>query len=196
MFADLIPPGGGRQRPNPPRYIPPPAPVAAESAPMRVRVDLQATRSVLTIPQKLLPNSQLGFAEPAPSSGIGIGRSAIAGLVMSIAVAGTFLVLRTRRSRAVLMLLVCGTAMIVAAKLWADIPPPGPVPPPKTDVNRASPLTFALRAAAEGNVIIKISQEGDAVTLVLAGKGHSHAGGAESTAPAPTAPAAPPAPNE
>jgi hypothetical protein len=158
---------------------------------MQVRVDPQATRSVLTIPQRLLPNTQLGFDEPAPAPGISVGRSAIAGLAMSIAVTGMFLVFRNRRSRVALMLIVCGAAILAAARLSADIAPPTPVPPPKTDGNRHGPLTFALRAAAEGKVIVKIVPEGDTITLVLAGNAPARH---NPNAPAPEAPAAPTAP--
>ena len=137
---------------------------------MVVRVDPAAIESVMTIPQKLLPKVVLGFDEPAEQPKIGVGRSVVAGLAMSLAITGIFLTFRGRKSRAIMMLVVCCAAILAATRMFADLAVPHPTPKPiGTSDRKGMPLLFPLRTAAKGDVVVKIVPEGDKITLVLAG---------------------------
>jgi len=192
-MADLPGPG---PRPHPPIPEPqpqPPNPAPATGAvPMVIRVDPQATQSVLKIPQRLLP-AQVGLNQPAPSSRI--ARNVVAGFALSLALGGVFLASRRRNVRAAIAAIVFCGAVVAAATLSADIPGPGPKPEPN-----ANPITLPLANKVSGQVVVVFTDKADApVVLVLAGKNAGAPGAAPSDGSriqlVPPAPAAPPAPS-
>ena len=192
--GDLVGPGHRGH----PHHRPGPPPVQAPVAvPMKIRVDRQATESVLTIPKKLVNGLAVDFDKPKNDSESGRGRAAIAGFAMSLAFFGAFFVRRSRKARALVVGIICVGAIAAAGTLLADIARPMR---PAENANRGVPLTLHLRGTVEGNVVVRLADQGDEVTLTLAGARQADnvrpapRRDGNSTAPAPVAPAAPPAP--
>ena len=204
-MADLPGPGPRPHPPIPePQPVPPivvPGPAASNAVPMVIRVDPQATQSVLKIPKRLLPaQTALNQPEVAPHP----WANAIAAVALSLAIGSVFLIGRSRKSRAIVALIVFGGAVVAAATLSADIPGPGPRPQPpgpQPVVENNAPLTLSLTGRASGQVVVEFTDDANGpVRLVLTGKNAGvparpppMAAGSSSLRqrPAPAAPAAP-----
>jgi hypothetical protein len=169
-WADIPGPG---PRPHPPQPAPKPEPQGT-AVPLVVRNDPNARQSVLTIPKKLLPSDNAALDEP-PATAPGAARSAIAAIALSCGIAGLFLIRRNRKTRTALVVLICVGCLATAGTLLADLAPPGGGGPHGRPPIRPQP------AQTTGKVLIRLTDDGDAVTLILAGKA---TGGVRSEAPA------------
>jgi hypothetical protein len=190
-LADVPGPG---PRPHPPQPVPNPQPQGT-AVPLVIRTDPNARQAILKIPKKLLPADAAAFDEPQPA-GPGAARSVIAGIALSCGIAGLFLIRRDRKTRTAVVIFVCIGALAMAGQLMADLAPPGGGKPHGRPPVRPQPV-----AQSSGKVIIKVTDDGDAVTLILAGNAAGQTRGqtptedlkdAATTPPASAAPATPP----
>jgi hypothetical protein len=188
-----------QRQPAPP--VVPPGPAGGNTVPMVIRVDPQAAQSVLKIPKRLLP-AQVGLSEP--SAAPHLVRNAVAAVALSLAIGSVFLIGRSRKSRAIVALIVFAGAVVAAATLSADIPGPGPRPHPPIPqpvVDNNGPLTLSLTGKVSGQVVVEFTDDANGpVRLVLAGNNVPAAPAPvessriELTPPAPAAAPAPAAP--
>jgi hypothetical protein len=188
-------PGPGR-RPFRPRVEPQPEPQANPATTTSFSVSVDASNrqvSHLEIPQKLLHQHNPGMnktGEWQPRL-----RTIFAGLAMSLAVAGVFVVRRNKAGRLTLMTVVAASAILASMGLaFADLLPPGrriPLPPP---AENDSDDVAKIAIPANLNVKIHVVPQGDQVVLVLSKKDAARAGLIVQSGNAPaTAPAPPPA---
>jgi len=189
-IADLPGPG---PRPHPPIPEPIRPEPAASTVPITIRVDPQAKESELRIPKQFLPSAKLGAIEERQPVGGGTLRHVIAALALSGAITGLFFVRRDRKTRAAVVILVCVCAIAAAGTLIANAAPPVPQvqqPDPEPNpANAAGPVAQSI----DGKVIIKVTDDGTAVTLILSGD-LAKSSGITTSAAAP-APVSAPAPN-
>ncbi len=202
-LADVPGPG---PRPHPPQPQPQPAP-QGEGVPLLIQTIPKATHSVLIIPKKFLPGDKAALDDEQPAAP-GTARNVIAAIALSCGIAGMFLIRRDRKTRTIVVVLVCVGAIAMAGRLMADLAPPGG----RASANGrpAHPNGPPVVVRGAGKVVIEVTDDGDTVRLLLAGNTgeRTHvsapAAGDEkgSTAPAPAAkpseapaPAAPPSPS-
>jgi hypothetical protein len=173
---------------RPPR--PRPEPIRTAEAPIEIRVDPQADESVLKIPKRLLPTQKLGAIEEQQPVGAGSMRHVFAAIALSCAITGLFFVRRDRKVRAAVVIAVCVCAVAAAGSSMAN--PPAAPPPPSVE---PGPDVAPVPKAIDGKVLIRVTDDGTAVTLVLSGKLAKASGISTATnaaAPAAEAPAPPP----
>ena len=161
-LADIPGPG---PRPHPPQPQPQPAP-QSDGVPLSIQTIPKATHSVLIIPKKFLPGDKAALDDPQPAAP-GTARNVIAAIALSCGIAGMFLIRRDRKTRTVVVVLVCLGAIAMAGRLMADLAPPGGHGSPNGRPAHPNGPPVVVRGA--GKVVIEVTDDGDTVRLLLAG---------------------------
>ncbi len=158
--ADMPGPGRiHRYRPQPVRV-----PAVEQTIPLVVVIEDTATLPRLEIPQRMLPNyaTQPNWRSELPSRTMPV----VAGVGMSMAVAGAFFVRRSSRARGLIAAgLVTAASLSVAGMAMADMALPRP--PRPAEFNEPVVDIFDAVLPADLRVTVKVVPNLDGVRLVL-----------------------------
>lgn len=151
------------------------APPVMQTHPIKVQIDDKNELSVIRIPRAFLPPDKQPQASAPLLERFNSSRSIIAALALSLGVVG-MLFLRKQRIAGVAALVIATSVLTgVTVECWANAPAAGP--------DRFFRLEYPTML--EGNIVIKIAEDGERIDLIL---------GTKTTTPPKTAPNAPDAP--
>ena len=145
----------------------------SKPADLVVRIDRRQATQII-IPQELIDQA-IGKPAAKDTSSISPTRNVVAGVALSLAMVGAFLVVRRggRKTKVVAASLLCCAALATVSTAVADLLPPGggPRPPrasPRPPIDQPLPPDERPRVELQKpQVTVQVEKHGDTVTIVL-----------------------------